>query len=148
MVRQSKKSKLYKYLQMMATDNTMCLPSCTGDSLQACGGPGYALLYQVRATAYSPTPSIYTTVPGNGRYNFQGCYTDATTQLLQNSGLIATNMQSPASIEYCLNLCNGYPFVGIENANQCYCGYSLIGTGGGTYQSAMTNCNKPCLGNP
>lgn len=98
-------------------DNTLCLPSCSGNSLQACGGPGYALVYLLRSSVFTSTSS-YSTVAGNGKYNFHGCYTDAATELLENSGAIATNMQSPASVEYCLNLCSGYPFIGIENTNQ------------------------------
>lgn len=137
----------HRITQLILLDNTLCLPSCTGNSLQACGGPGYALVYTLRSSMWTSTTS-YTTVAGNGKYNFQGCYTDATSQLLENSGLVAYSMTSPASVEYCLTICTGYPFAGIENTNQCYCGYSLIGTYGGAYQSAMTSCNKPCLGNP
>lgn len=78
----------------------------------------------------------------------QGCYIDSTPYLLENSGLVAIVMQTPASVEYCLNICSGYPFAGIMKGNLCYCGYSLIGSYGASYQLSMNSCNQPCLGNP
>ena len=51
-------------------------------------------------------------------------------------------MTVEACATYCAN--NGYPYMGVENADECYC------NGAGVINGAVlgTGCTSVCLGNP
>lgn len=79
-------------------DNTLCLPSCIENPSQACGGPGYALVYMVR-----PTTQVIRTVSGDSNYKLAGT-TGCFANVGQFSGLFVVTW-TVGSVEECLYNC-------------------------------------------
>ena len=78
-------------------------------------------------------------------WNALGCYTDnVTARTLSN----AVNMNGANSIEACTTACYnaGFPYAGVEYANECYCG-SALQNGGGPAPDGDALCNMACSGN-
>ncbi|CAJ2506776.1 Uu.00g079620.m01.CDS01 [Anthostomella pinea] len=79
---------------------------------------------------------------GGSSWAFAGCANEASSaRVLNGPSSSSVNM----TIEACTTSCksNGYPFAGLENSKECYCGNSLA-------PSAMANCTIPkmiCAGN-
>jgi len=70
------------------------------------------------------------TVASLADYQYLGCYTDTPRRLLDAAAVGSVNMTA----QFCADYCNGaisparfYPFVGVEDGAQCFCGGATIG---------------------
>lgn len=144
-----------------ATGLLQRLPGC----IRVTEGPGSATAADMECPAGVPQPSITRTVDstprptlipstgasfGNKFNNAVGCGNDSYV----NNGFKALNAQYTVNermtVEYCQSWCTkrGYPYSGLQNANQCYC--DLIVNPSVVYvdQTDMTKgCNRVCPGN-
>lgn len=130
-----------------------CNTPCTGNAQQTCGGPNALTLWN--NTLY--TPAIHPSpVNGSGTvsYAYQGCYTEGNGARALGGNAQYQGATAPSSaiapssmtVEACAGYCaaNGYPYMGVENADECYC------NGAGVINGAVlgTGCTMPCLGRP
>ncbi|KAI4099122.1 MAG: hypothetical protein L6R37_006115 [Teloschistes peruensis] len=77
-------------------------------------------------------------VPG---YNYQGCYTEATSgRALSGSSFFNDLM----TVEKCAASCSAFPLFGVEYGRECFCGQSL---NAGSVLAAETDCSFKCPGN-
>ncbi|ROV95417.1 hypothetical protein VMCG_08460 [Cytospora schulzeri] len=95
------------------------------------------------------------TMGGAEEYLLQGCYgqdgqDDVGTMLGANyTTRNATTGSGGMTLSMCLGLCGPwahqpYPYVGVSNGKECYCGTSLAST---ATQAHPENCAVPCEGN-
>jgi iron transport multicopper oxidase len=100
--------------------DTFCNFACPGDGTDACGAAGYLSVY------YDPTkyiagtdPSLYgpQTVQVVGNYNYQGCYSEATTGRAL-AGLRPATPPGGYTVELCETACQGYTYFGMEYSNE------------------------------
>ncbi|MCJ1414010.1 hypothetical protein MMC32_000335 [Xylographa parallela] len=141
--------------QWQVADQGFCTFSCTGNSVDACGGNGGYISIYYDATRYTPGTYESTgpvggpvTVNSTGSYNYAGCFSEATT----GRALSARIPPAPAdgfTIELCAAACQGYQYFGMEYSNECYCGNTL---GYGSVNQASTDpntngCSMICAGN-
>lgn len=130
-----------------------CNTPCAGNAQQTCGGPNALTLWN--NTLY--TPAIHPS-PVNGSatvsYAYQGCYTEGNGARALGGNAQYQGATAPSSaiapssmtVEACAGYCaaNGYPYMGVENTNECYC------NGAGVINGAVlgTGCTMSCLGSP
>ncbi|KAH9886520.1 WSC domain-containing protein [Xylariomycetidae sp. FL2044] len=92
-------------------------------------------------TSTTPTQTAPSTVPTSGNYVFLGCRTEATNQRALSQAAVANNS---ITVDVCAAFCSGYTFMGVEYAQECYCGNSI---NPGSVPAPGTDCNFPCVGN-
>ncbi|KAL8777063.1 MAG: hypothetical protein Q9194_002771 [Teloschistes cf. exilis] len=74
-------------------------------------------------------------------YNYQGCYTEATSgRALSGSSFFNDLM----TVEKCAASCSAFPLFGVEYGRECFCGQSL---NAGSVLAAETDCSFKCPGN-
>ncbi|MCJ1290151.1 hypothetical protein MMC34_001687 [Xylographa carneopallida] len=141
--------------QWQVADQGFCTFSCTGNSVDACGGNGGYISIYYDATRYTPGTDQSTgssggpvTVNSTGNYNYAGCYSEATTGRALSS-VIPPAPATGFTIELCQAACQGYQYFGMEYSNECYCGNTLAA--GSVIQASTdpnTNgCSMLCAGN-
>lgn len=110
-----------------------CNMGCTGNSSEACGGPGTITVYENPPL----TPHIY---PGDNCWTSQGCYTDSTT----SRTLERRVSPSGPGVEACLTTCQaqGFSWAGLEYGSECWCGSALASTA----QLTTDGCDMTCQG--
>lgn len=86
------------------------------------------------ATIYSPPPV--------GRYGYYSCMTEAS--LSRTLGL-ATTTNAKMTPQWCASFCSsqGYPVMGVEYADQCWCGTYPSGD---STTAPQSDCNMECAG--
>jgi hypothetical protein len=95
----------------------------------------------------SPSPTVATLYD----YQYLGCYTDTPRRLLDAAAVSNLNMTA----QFCADYCNGaisparfYPFVGVEDGAQCFCGAAPSSPlAGAAASSPDIGCGSPCVGN-
>lgn len=102
--------------------------TCPGGNAIDCG----ATYAAVSAQPYS----------GGSNYSLLGCYTEATNSraLTTKSYVNTTGMTAEA----CISFCGGSQYVGVEYAQECYCGSVLQA---GSVPANATDCDMDCTGN-
>lgn len=87
------------------------------------------------------TPSTITTLNGVA-YNYVGCYADdLSARILRGPVILGAGSTTPSiCATYCLT--NGYPFVGLENGNECFCGATTFAD----LAAPTDGCTSPCAG--
>lgn len=112
---------------------TGCNMGCTGNTDEACGGPGTITVYGNPPL----TPHVYS---GNDCWTSQGCYTDSTSA----RSLERRVSPSGPGVEACLSTCQdqGFTWAGLEYGSECWCGSALADTA----QSTTDGCDMTCQG--
>lgn len=112
---------------------TGCNMGCTGNSSEACGGPGTITVY----TNPALTPHVY---PGDSCWINQGCYTDSPS-----ARSLERRVSPPGpGVESCLAECTneGFTWGGLEYGSECWCGNTLASTASLT----LDGCDMTCQG--
>ncbi|KAF4632114.1 hypothetical protein G7Y89_g6010 [Cudoniella acicularis] len=119
-------------------DESQCSYNCMGNSTEICGGFNAVSVYQ------DPTfvPVNDSTISD---FAFLGCYSEGyngRSLAWRQNQLSISNL----TVEECLYACkdNGFPFAGVEYAQECYCGVVL---GNGTTSIDSSKCSMNCTGN-
>jgi hypothetical protein len=108
---------------LLVSDTNCAGYACSGDSTQACGGPGGFISIYYDSTRYFPAngsiagpltlgPSIPKTVGG---YTYAGCWTDSQTARVLSTKSTAG---STVTLESCAAFCSGYSIFGTEYADE------------------------------
>lgn len=114
--------------------------TCSGSSIQYCGGPSRLELYN--STVITAVPSGPVQPAKVGSWTLVGCQTESTAgRALSAKNYAADGM----TIESCTTFCAGYAFAGVEYARECYCGNSF---GDGSVSAPADQCSMKCAGNP
>ncbi|TFK24665.1 WSC-domain-containing protein [Coprinopsis marcescibilis] len=102
-----------------------CTMPCAGDPTQLCGGPSRINVFD----SGNPAPEIIQAVeaPGQGTWNYTGCYTDSAASRTLGFGI---TIPGGATIESCSAACTAstagpFAFAGVENRHECWCGNAL-----------------------
>ncbi|KAK0545894.1 hypothetical protein OC845_004878 [Tilletia horrida] len=131
-----------------------CEMACPNDPTQVCGDSGYLSVFYDKlaynATSGTLLPGAYTgpankanvTAPGGKVYNYVGCAAD-TANPRTLSGYSYTDTAN-MTVESCVATCasKGYPWAGMEYAQECYCGNSIPS---GT-NTNVAGCTSTCKG--
>ncbi|OIW32843.1 WSC-domain-containing protein, partial [Coniochaeta ligniaria NRRL 30616] len=127
-----------------------CTKICTGDKLQYCGGSSRLNVFKRLATPVSSATTAKSTSASVGLWNYQGCFTEATSgralsskQLYGSSSSATGNMNLDTCASFCFD--NGYAMFGVEYGQQCYCGNSL--NAGSVWATNQDDCSTKCPGN-
>ncbi|KAF7562350.1 hypothetical protein G7046_g1797 [Stylonectria norvegica] len=118
-----------------------CNMKCAGNSAQTCGGGSRISVW--KNSAYTATKVLASIKSNNKLYQYVACYTEGTTG---RALPLASKVHSQMTVEMCSRFCSGkaYPWMGIENGNQCYCSNSAPSHG--SAKAKESNCNVPCKG--
>ncbi|KAL2130741.1 hypothetical protein VTI74DRAFT_6005 [Chaetomium olivicolor] len=112
-----------------------CSMKCSGDDSLICGDANRLTVYKKAA---SGAPSNPKTV---GAFTYQSCWTDAVGA---RSLAAKSEASNDMTVDRCAAFCDGYAFLGVEYATECFCGNELVGG-----QSAVEeDCSELCAGNP
>ncbi|KAK8872836.1 glyoxal oxidase [Apiospora arundinis] len=125
---------------------SLCSSTCSGDSSQFCGGPGYlSIVAQGKPQVYQPP--VVQTSGLNNTWTYIGCYNDN----VNNERTLPWAMHFPGTntASQCLWNCAqyGYPIAGVEYGEECYCGDPGDLTLPGIAKQPETDCNIVCAGN-
>ncbi|KAH7886764.1 copper radical oxidase-like protein [Phlebopus sp. FC_14] len=115
-----------------------CNMPCTGNSSEFCGAGSLLNVYWSGGQA--PPGAI--TVPTVGNWTSLGCYNDTIGARALAYGVAVSG---GVSAETCTTACYnaGYPFAGMEYADECYCGSTIDHNAGPTL---ITDCDMTCAG--
>ncbi|KAK7969552.1 WSC domain-containing protein [Apiospora saccharicola] len=127
-------------------DPTQCSTTCSGDSSQTCGGPGYlSIVSQGKPQVFQPPAPQ--TGGLNGTWTYIGCYNDNAN----NQRTLPWAMHYPGTntATQCLWQCAqfGYPIAGVEYGDECYCGDPQHLQAPGVAKQDESSCNIVCAGN-
>ncbi|KAK7924877.1 WSC domain-containing protein [Apiospora marii] len=130
----------------VSNDPTQCSNTCSGDSTQTCGGPGYlSIISQGKPQVYQPP--VVQTSGLNGTWTYIGCYNDNAN----NERTLPWALHYPGTntATQCLWQCAqfGYPIAGLEYGEECYCGDPEDLNAPGVAKQVESSCNIPCAGN-
>ncbi|KAM4065728.1 WSC domain-containing protein [Hirsutella rhossiliensis] len=123
-----------------------CGMTCTDNTTEFCGGPSRLNVYRLGPTTKSsssagPTPTGPAVKKTVGKYESQGCWTEATnSRALLGSGSADDKM----TLESCAKFCDGFKYFATEYGRECYCGNSL--QQGSVKASNENDCSFPCAG--
>jgi hypothetical protein len=125
--------------------STGCGMACGGNSKQICGGGNAISLYNNTQwiKPFNPNP---VSIPNSANtFTYVGCYNESTySRALTGSSSTSTSM----SVEACANFCNtkSATWMGLENANQCFCGTQAPMNGAVLSPNGDADCNSVCAG--
>lgn len=116
-----------------------CRMPCAGNSSQKCGAGNRISIWN--NTLYTPTVNLEAL---NTPPKYLGCYTEGKGARALG-GAKTTNKKMTLSV--CSNFCSskGYPYLGLENGEDCYC--SKKGPSNGSVEAPASQCNVACKGN-
>lgn len=134
--------------------SSKCSMSCSGNSTQTCGGPNAISLYNntLYVKPYNPNSASVPNQPGSS-YGYVGCYSEPSAARAlastSNFGSFATT-STTLTVEACAALCfsKGYPWMGVENGNQCFCNGAGPVNGAALSAGGDADCATTCAGNP
>ncbi|KAA1470743.1 copper radical oxidase [Dentipellis sp. KUC8613] len=114
-----------------------CSTPCSGNATETCGAGGRLSLYW--SGAQPPPPPII--APSSGLWKSLGCFNDSADRALSVGMNVANN-----SVQTCTAACftSGYPLAGVEFADECYCGLTLVN---GAISEPDGDCDMTCSGN-
>ncbi|KAL5608539.1 hypothetical protein FOBRF1_009036 [Fusarium oxysporum] len=116
-----------------------CRMPCAGDSSQKCGAGNRISIWN--NTLYTPTVNLEAL---NTPPKYLGCYTEG-------KGASALGAAKTTNKKMTLNVCSkfcsskGYPYLGLENGEDCYC--SKKGPSNGSVEAPASQCSVACKGN-
>ncbi|KAI0737740.1 WSC-domain-containing protein [Daedaleopsis nitida] len=114
-----------------AAPESECDFACTGDAALSCGGSFRIQIY--KSPALAP-----------GAWALQGCFVDTALAPAYRSPVVHHTFASNLDlVDQCINFCEhiGYPFSGVEDANDCQCSFGLNTA---TVQAPEDECNSTC----
>ena len=129
-----------------------CYMTCAG-SIQICGGSNAISLYN-NTNFVQPVIPNPVNVPGSSSatYVYTNCFSEGTggralggnTANPTSYALTASNM----TVEYCASLCftRGFNWMGLENANECYCNNAGPINGAVISTNGNEDCGLLCAG--
>lgn len=121
-----------------------CTMPCTGNPDQDCGGPDRLNVYTYSGTD-GTLPTAPSQVPNVGDWTLKGCYTDdAGNRALPVREYVDGQMTVEKCTSKCLSL--GYPYSGVEYANECYCSQAIGVTTTSGAPATDGGCDMPCEG--
>lgn len=132
--------------------STKCNMACAGNSQQTCGGPNAISLYNntLYVKPRNPDP---VSVPNQAgvQYGYYGCYAEPGTARALGATSSQNNFATESAtltVEACAALCfsKGYPWMGVENGNQCFC--NGAGVVNGALNLTDADCSTTCVGDP
>lgn len=112
------------------SQTTECNFRCSGDKYSFCGAGNRLVVYAEVVAA---------DVDG---WQYLGCYADNVGGVRNLASLNTYGNDNTA--QSCASFCSQYNYFGVENGNECFCGFSLNSTYTPTSNSS---CAKPCYGN-
>lgn len=115
-----------------------CDMACTGNSGEFCGAGNRLDIFW--SGVQPPAPPIL--VPSVGNWSLLGCYNDSATRALP----YGIGVTGSVTVESCTTACYnaGYPYAGMEYADECYCGLTIENNSGPTPDAG---CDMTCAGN-
>ncbi|KAK8056954.1 WSC domain-containing protein [Apiospora rasikravindrae] len=130
----------------VTSDPSQCSNTCSGDSSQICGGPGYLSIVS-QGTPQVYQPPVVQTGGLNNTWTYIGCYNDNVNQ--ERTLPWALHYPGTNTATECLAQCAlyGYPIAGVEYGEECYCGDPGDLTQPGVGKQPESDCNIPCAGN-
>lgn len=118
------------------TSEAPCNMACSGNANENCGAGNFMNVYSNQVELQ---PVQLATV---GSFRSLGCYNDTSNSRVLQGAQPALG-QAP-SLENCAQKCAGFTYFGVEYANECYCGNTLLNNAA---KQAQTDCNMACTGN-
>lgn len=110
----------------------------------------YEATASMSTTASAPATTTTTTsslAPSPTAWEEAGCFVEHTDEpyILQQNLTPAAGGDAHLSISKCKNSCSrrSYPFAGVKEGNQCWCGTHVLGT---FSRNETRDCNVPCSG--
>ncbi|KAG1865028.1 copper radical oxidase-like protein [Suillus subalutaceus] len=115
-----------------------CDMACTGNAGEFCGAGNRLDIFW--SGVQPPAPPILVSSLGN--WSLLGCYNDSATRALP----YGTGVTGSVTVESCTTACYnaGYPYAGMEYADECYCGMTIENNSGPTPDAG---CDMTCAGN-
>jgi glucan endo-1,3-alpha-glucosidase len=122
---------------------------CAGDPGQTCGGSWAIQIYtwsQLEATYAVPsTWSEFFIEPPDQEAPNVYCFADAPApyRALPNATMYTLQNNTPGT---CIAVCEaaGFTLAGLENGNECWCGYNYPVWQGPLSAESPSACNQPC----
>ncbi|KIW47070.1 uncharacterized protein PV06_02678 [Exophiala oligosperma] len=137
-----------------ALDPSKCGMKCAGNATQTCGGSNAISLYNntLYVRAANPNPVNVPNQPGT-QYGYVGCYGEpAGARALGPNAQFGSTQTTLATltVEACAAYCfgKGYPWMGVENANQCFCNGAGVINGAVLSPGGDADCSTGCQGDP
>ncbi|KAL2393243.1 hypothetical protein ABEF93_001754 [Exophiala dermatitidis] len=134
--------------------SSKCNMACAGNNKQTCGGSSAISLYNNTqyVKPYNPNPVSVPNQPGL-QYGYVGCYAEpAGARALGSTATYGayTTTSNTLTVEACAALCfaKGYPWMGVENGNQCFCNGAGLINGAAKSAGGDADCAVTCLGDP
>jgi hypothetical protein len=112
-----------------AAENT-CNQRCNGNNGQICGGTWRLSIYQTGSQAPQRPADL-------GTQGYIGCFVDKPNRDL--TGRMVTTGSN--TIQNCRQTCQGFPYFGTQNSNECFCGHSFGKHGRAQEHSCSARCN-------
>lgn len=97
-----------------------------------------ALENNIKEVKKGVTDIKFSTVPGTG---YIGCYTDCGSRML--AAKYIKNMRD-LSLGKCKSICKGYKYLGLQYAQECWCGNKMNTVS--FHRVPDNECNMPCSG--
>jgi len=118
-----------------------CNIACAGNSTDICGGVNRISVYQ--DTSFVPDHIVDV----SGNYTEVGCFSEPSNQrAIQGSVVVSSSM----TVDFCTETCAsmGFPFAGVEFADECYCGNGLANGTAPVADATCTTDSLKCAGDP
>ncbi|KAF4457032.1 hypothetical protein F53441_947 [Fusarium austroafricanum] len=117
-----------------------CRMPCAGNSTQKCGAGNRISIWN--NALHTPTFSLMS-VNIESPPKYLGCYTEGKEGRALGD---AKTTDKKMTLEVCSSFCSGkgYPFLGLENGQDCYC--SKKGPSNGSLEASSSQCNVACKG--
>ena len=127
---------------VLASADSDCAMTCSGNTAEICGGPALMSIYASGTVEAAPPPAVQTSgLPGT--WTYQGCLGD---NVGQRTLPYEMDFGSTNDATTCLAQCasKGYRVGGMEYGDQCFCGAESDVQSSGATTSG--NCNMACSG--
>ncbi|KAJ9474296.1 hypothetical protein PHBOTO_004349 [Pseudozyma hubeiensis] len=118
-----------------ATDAPCNMP-CTGNATEMCGAGNLINVYSNQVNLLPVQPATA------GAFTSLGCYSDSINARTLQGAQPALGQGN--SVESCAQQCANFNYFGVEYADECYCGNTLLN---GASQQPSGDCNMVCSGN-
>ncbi|KEQ63603.1 WSC-domain-containing protein [Aureobasidium melanogenum CBS 110374] len=127
--------------------DSSCAMTCTGNSLELCGGPGTLSVYELSDDANVVTITQGSTTAGTSStalslptgFSSYGCFIDSSTRALSYSAYSRSDNTPYKCASTCQSL--GYKYAGTEYGSECWCSNTAP-----TSSAKATDCNMACSG--
>jgi len=134
------------------SDNVNVFPDCIALFQLAAGsggsGTGPTTTSSVPTTLSTRTSTSTAPTGGSSGWTLLGCYTDNVNGRSLPNGVAVPGGAGAMTVELCQSTCKGlgYILAGVEYADECYCGNSIV-NGGAPAPDGNALCDMACAGN-